>query len=336
MKPTRLSNFLLALCCLAAAIAQAAPPARWTVVNLGDLVGGIGGSMAQAVNDRGQVVGSATAPAAGGFGFALHAFLWQDGTMFDMGTPAGRSMSDALDINDRATVLGGDGLGGQYLWKDGEWVRLSVPGFVDRINKFGDLSGAYSPTAGRTHAYLLRRGVVLEDAGTLGGAFSSPQGLNDRGAVVGSSSLAGEIEVHAFKYQDGTITDLGTLGGGTRSQANSVNNHGVVVGWSWDAARNPFAFVHDGAQMRALLPDLPAPQTATAINDRGQVVGNLGQNGSFLYDDGEVTMLDSLPAVQAAGWVRLIPTAINNRGWITGYGSRGSGQSDKAFLLIPR
>src|SRR5688572_7509135 len=132
MKATRLIHHLLAICCLAAATTQAAPPARWTFIHLGDMAGGVGGANAQAVNDRGQVVGSATARAPGGFGFALHAFLWEDGVMRDMGTPAGKTMSDAIDINDRGTALGGDGLGGQYLWRDGEWVRLSAPGIVDR------------------------------------------------------------------------------------------------------------------------------------------------------------------------------------------------------------
>lgn len=48
-----------------------------------------------------------------------------------------------------------------------------------------------------------------------------------------------------------------------------------------------------------------------------------------------MTRLESIPEVQAGGWIRLVPTAINNRGWITGYGAR-PGQSEKAFLLIPR
>ena len=329
MKTARL---LVAIGCLLAAVANAAPPARWTMISLGDLAGGIGGSTALAINDRGQVTGSATAPAAGGFGFATHAFLWEGGVMRDLGTAPGRTMSDAIDVNDRGAVLAGDGLGGQYLWKDGEWVRLSVPGFADRINKSGDIAGVYSPVAGRSHAYLLE-GAVLHDAGTLGGTFSTPEGMNDRGVVVGRSSLASG-EIHAFKYQDGAITDLGTLGG-IFSVATSINNHGVVVGASWDAARNAFAFVHDGSGMRRLLPDLPAPQTATAINDRGAVIGDLGGNGSYLYEDGVVTRLESIPEVQAGGWTRLVPTGINNRGWITGWGSL-PGKSNIAFVLIPR
>jgi probable HAF family extracellular repeat protein len=258
--------------------------------------------------------------------------MWEDGAMRDLGTAPGATMSDAIDVNDRGAVLAGDGLGGQYLVQNGEWVRLSVPGFADRVNKFGDIAGVYSPIAGRSHAYLMKDSV-LYDAGTLGGSFSSPEAMNDRGAVVGRSSLSDGIQIHAFKYQDGSIVDLGTLGG-TFSAGLGINNHGVVVGASWDANRNAFAFVHDGSGMRRLLPDRPAPQTATAINDRGAIVGDLGQAGSYLYENGEVTILESIPEVRAGGWRRLVPTAINNRGWITGWGSL-PGQSDKAFLLIP-
>jgi hypothetical protein len=36
--------------------------------------------------------------------------------------------------------------------------------------------------------------------------------------------------------------------------------------------------------------------------------------------------------VMAAGWTRLTPTAINDRGWIVGIGFNGQG---RAFVLIP-
>jgi hypothetical protein len=107
------------------------------------------------------------------------------------------------------------------------------------------------------------------------------------------------------------------------------------VGTSVDASGKALAFVHDGGVMRRLL-DLPPPQAATAINDHGAIVGDLGQNGSYLYDNGVVTRLESIPAVQAGGWTRLIPTGINDHGWITGWGIRSPGEPTKAFVLIPR
>jgi probable HAF family extracellular repeat protein len=332
MKGFLLTRWLLAVLFIVAGISHAAPPARWTILNLGDLAGGVGGSSALAINNRGQVVGSATAAVPGG-GFQLHGFLWEDGVMRDLGLTPSSTISTASELNDRGAVLAGDGIGGSYIWKDGTWNRITFGGFVNDLNKFEAMTGAYSPIAGRTHAFIYRDGAV-QDLGTLGGTFASGFAINDRGEVAGHSTIAGESALHAFVYRDGAMQDLGSLGG-FFTIANAINNRGVVVGTSVDASGNALAFVHDGTAMRRFL-DLPPPQQATAINDRGAIVGDLGQNGSYLYDDGVVTRLESIPEVQAGGWTRLIPTGINDRGWITGWGMRSGGGSDKAFVLIPR
>jgi probable HAF family extracellular repeat protein len=333
MTPLRSACWLLAILSLIAATANAAAPARWTIHTLGDLAGGIGGSTALAINNRGQIVGEATAAVPGG-GYALHAFIWEDGVMRDMGTPPGRTMSGAEELNDRGTAVVGDGLGGTYLWRDGAWSPLTFGGFVNDINRFEAMTGAYAPIAGRSHAFIYRDGVV-QDLGTLGGRSAAGEAINDRGVVVGRSTIAGESAIHPFIWRDGVMTDLGSLGG-FFSVASDVNNHGIVVGTAVDAVGGAYAFISDGSPMQRLLPDLPSPQRATAINDRGAVVGDLGQNGSFLYEDGTVTLLESIPEVRAAGWTRLIPTGMNNRGWITGWGIRASGGSTQSFVLIPR
>jgi probable HAF family extracellular repeat protein len=70
------------------------------MVNLGALgtVGGFG-SEANAVNNRGQVVGRTVV------GFELHAFSWtKKGGMLDLGTLGGDS--DAVAVNDRGQVVG--------------------------------------------------------------------------------------------------------------------------------------------------------------------------------------------------------------------------------------
>lgn len=47
-------------------------------------------------------------------------------------------------------------------------------------------------------------------------------------------------------------------------------------------------------------------------------------------------MLDDIPAVRAAGRSQLVPMAINNRGWIVGYGSKAGSSYGGAFLLVPK
>ena len=46
--------------------------------------------------------------------------------------------------------------------------------------------------------------------GTLGGTFSQPFGMNNKGEVDGISTLPGDNETHAFLWRNGVMTDLGT------------------------------------------------------------------------------------------------------------------------------
>src|SRR5260370_33645707 len=72
---------------------------------------------------------------------------------------------------------------------------------------------------------------TVTDLGTLGGMNSQATGINNRGQVVGSSTLQGDAITRAFLWEDGLMTDLGYVGG-TVSKANSINNRGQTVGAS--------------------------------------------------------------------------------------------------------
>ena len=74
---------------------------------------------------------------------------------------------------------------------------------------------------------------MIIDLGTLGGSFSESQGINDNCQVAGSGYPPGDGETHAFRWENGTLTDLGSLGaGGTQTGATDINNSGQVVGVS--------------------------------------------------------------------------------------------------------
>ena len=326
-----LAYWILFAFVLLATVVQAAPQARWSIVAIPPLHPQ-GSALALDINNRGQVVGSTTVM-DGGFA-AVHAFVWDNGTMIDLGrTPTQSSMSDAISINDRGTVLAGDGLGATFTWNDGTWSQYRGPGWPETVNKFDALAGSYTSSTGWSHGFVYRDGVFT-DIGTLGGPYSDVQAMNDKGAVVGKS-MASNFEYHPYVYAGGTMKDLGTFGGrfGT---ATGINSHGVVVGTAYDSASQTHAFIYDGAAIRRLVPNGAGSQ-AVGINDRGTIIGTFNSiDTAFVYDGGVLTMLRDIPEVQAGGWSWLVPTAINDRGWITGYGRKGPSFQSISFVLMPK
>jgi len=76
---------------------------------------------------------------------------------------------------------------------------------------------------------------TVTDLGTFGGTFSFAGGINNRGSVTGSSTLPGDTALHAFFWQKGVMTDLGTLGG-PNSNASFRPNESDKVGGGADTS----------------------------------------------------------------------------------------------------
>jgi probable HAF family extracellular repeat protein len=53
---------------------------------------------------------------------------------------------------------------------------------------------------------------TVTDLGTLGGTFSSGEGINNRGWVDGFATLPGDTTTHAFLWRNGVMTEIGTPG----------------------------------------------------------------------------------------------------------------------------
>ena len=255
--------------------------ARWRDGVATDL-GTLGGLLSQAtdINDRGQIVGASTAtsdPAA-----PWRAVVWQDGDATDLGTLGGPT-SMAVAINGRGQVVGtsslANGTGRGFIWADGVMRDLGTLGGViatvpTAINDRGQVVGAAYTADGEQHAFLWQAGR-MRDLGTLGGTWSFAHDVNERGQVVGVSSLEGEFEgpQHAFLWQNGVMTDLGALDD-ENSGAVAINERGQIVGWGSPrdgTPRRPLLWA-DG-RITDLRIDGEREGMPVGLNDRGQVVG---------------------------------------------------------------
>jgi probable HAF family extracellular repeat protein len=334
MSLPKLLRWSLAAFAIVTAAAHAAAPSRWTIHDVGAFHPIIG-STAWDINNRGDVVGVSSKMLPGSIAPINRCFLWQNGVMQDLGAPfvwqLGREGDHctALSINDRGTILAWTGYSETWLYKDGQWTVALPPGAV-AINRAEDVAGMYWNGTGY-RGFFLSNGVQHE-IGTFGGTISNAVALNDKGFVVGSAELPQSGMSHAYVWKDGVMRDLGTLGG-EDSHATDINDRGEIVGYTGTTMEDMVAFIADvNGNMRRLM-NAPGVSFANGINDRGAVVGVLNGKG-FLYDSGVLTVLDDLPQVQAAGWTRLRPQDINDRGWITGVGWNGTQLT--AFVLVPR
>jgi probable HAF family extracellular repeat protein len=109
--------------------------------------------------------------------------------------------------------------------------------------------------------------------------FNAANGINNLGQVVGQSDLPGDAVTHAFFWQKGVMTDLGTLPGDSTSIAFDINDKGQVVGISCDVNFNCRAFLWQNGVMTDLNTLIPpnSPLFLTfgaGINNRGEITGS--------------------------------------------------------------
>jgi probable HAF family extracellular repeat protein len=202
------------------------------------------------------------------------------------------------------------------------------------------------------HAFAWQNDSV-SDLGALGTQAencSNAGSVNSNGEIAGTSEIddidpvLGFKELRAVRWNEGEITDLGTLGGPhSIASVGSINSHGRVVGGALNAVPDPFSLFDmfifgssNGTQTRAFLwqrngmkdlGTLGGPDAwAVYVNDQGQVAG-------WSYTNSIPNPVTGLPNMDPFLWANKMidlgsfggaygyANGLNNQGWVIGQSS---------------
>jgi probable HAF family extracellular repeat protein len=255
-------------------------------------------------------------------GTVCHAFLWQDGSLTDLGALPGTNNSGAAWISSNGLVAG--------LSENGQ-IDPSIPGLP------------------QISAVMWRDGKIT-NLGTLpgGGYQSAAVSVNNRGEVAGiASNLIPDVnsllknnpnlwagvgygyQLRAFIWnQENGMQDLGTLGTGTDAQAIRINEPGQVIGDSYTSSDPGACFgVTSGAfiwDRKHGMVDLGSfggtCAVADDLNNHGQVVGaglvaGDAYQRAFLWQNGSLRDLGGSLGGNNSGAI-----AVNENGQAVGLG----------------
>ena len=306
---------------------------RYSVKGLGSLGGTFG--EANGINNRGWVTGISNLSGDQSY----HAFLWQRGVMSDLGTLGGLNSFVAFPPNERGEIGGyaetsnSDPLGEDFcgtgtgllclgfIWQDGVMTPLPTRGgnngVAEQINNRGQVVGyaenstqdpnCISPQKLDVEAVIWgpKKGQIQELPAFSGDSLAAASAINDNGQVVGGSGICGTpslgLIVHALLWENGSVTNLGSLGGVMNNVALAINNRSQIVGisdLSGDATFHAFLWTKgNGMQDLGTLPG-DFSSVAFGISNKGQVAGeSCDANGNcraFVWQEGVMTDLNTL------------------------------------------
>jgi probable HAF family extracellular repeat protein len=238
-----------------------------------------------AINDNDEVVGCSLIDENGGEAFAFH---WQNGKMTKLKNLLGITGTCALSINNKSQIVGYSSL------------PLDPKDYIPGLDQAGDI-----------HPVLWENGEI-KDLGKLPGSGTKYGGtaydINNLGQIVGHATIPNpDAKVdnylfHAFLWQGGIMSDLGTMGG-KESRATSINDKGEIVGYVNDDNGLSRAFLWRDGTMYDLSTNTffaGGSSQALEINNQGQIVGVGGYRNdrgdfiycSFIWDNGVMRIIN--------------------------------------------
>lgn len=351
----RARSLCVAVLCVAANVAMAAPPAYRVKPVLPPEWGGNTWMFwydGLSLNNEGKIV---TIAHQANVVYRSYAVYDKDGKYLrSLGGPTKYGDAWFSGINRYGDVVGSSA----YAWSAWAGVVSMDQGFGAAVHGFPDdeyggyftdafgyglsdngyvVGWATSSVDQRHRGYVRQPDNSMLEIGTFGGPESDAYAVNNHGVAVGAAELA-DGSHHAFAYRQGVMKDLGTFGGPS-SWAADINDAGQVVGAAQLADGTSRAFLYEKGQMKQIPTPEGASASAAAINRHGWVLGSytIGDVSTpFLYD-GEVVypVADLLPATERKTWTLRSVMSINDKGWLLADGYQAGDVHDTVLLLKP-
>jgi len=344
---------------------------HYKVIDTGTLGGPssfLGFEQSRNINNRGVLAASTDTSTLNSPPFCFndcyveHTTQWRNGVLTDLGTLPGSSsgttwISDAGSIAGLSQLPVIDPLTGSpeleaVLWSEGEIIALGTLGgnesAAESVNDRNQVVGfALNPVPDQFSGFgtqirgFLWQSGAMQDLGTLGGPDANAFIVNERAQVTGWSSTNSTpndscsflLTTDPFLWENGKMTDLGTLGG-TCGFPNWLNNRGEVVGQSNLAGDS---FFHPFFWRQGKMSDLGTLGgnfgTAYSISEAEDIVGWATTSGDqathgFLWKQGRMSDLGVVK-----GKLCSVAYAINSKGQIVGESDDDcSGTNAHAFL----
>jgi uncharacterized membrane protein len=343
-----LSILLAVGTCLVSAVSAAQSP-TWSVQALPNISGGTTTSVS-GINAAGEAVGS-----VGGGSSICPAgcpAVWSDGTATLLGPVTGATGTLAYSINDSGQVAGTAVIAGSsqaILWNNGSPTLLPSPApytqtFAAYLNDSGQVVGQASGQVGGVQEVVatMWNGSTPTVLGLLSGYTSGEAwGINSNGLIVGKICCNGQ-QSEAVVWHGTTPTLLPVLQPtkGDGGEALAVNNSGVVVGHAVNAQGSDNGATAWANGVLTSLGSLYKGSFATALNDRGIIVGysatqTKGQHAVIWSRIGAAPIdLNTLISATAAKEITLTQaTGINNHCAIVANGVTNKTGASMGFLL---
>ncbi len=206
------------------------------------------------INEAGQVVGRYYPPASTSGN--SHNFVYNNGTINDVGTWGGRYINYRPTINNNGKIAGSNST-------DGYGTRS----YISNLDGKG---AVYIGDLGKDSSNMVNTVLC---------------GFNDSGYAVGSAKSSTDSQTHAYLYDGQNMIDLhGFLGPKAyRSEATFLNNNGLIVGYYYDTSFNTYRYIYDNGvvtDLDAVAAGLGLTITSVDdINNNGWIIGTGTLNG---------------------------------------------------------